>query len=164
MTVCCRARRASRKRRLWAIHGDLDTSNAVPTAVASSHRLAGSGMVGIPAKLAGWLLASQGAALENKDLGITANVILPSTMDTEANRNAYPKADPSKWVQPERVAALAVFLVSGSGAQINGTAIPLYTGKMPRPCPQLGQRPDWLPLAHWQSAIANHSCGPAIRE
>jgi NAD(P)-dependent dehydrogenase (short-subunit alcohol dehydrogenase family) len=66
------------------------------------------------------------AALENKDLGITANVILPSTMNTEANRNADPKADPSKWVQPERVAALAVFLASGSGAQINGSAIPVY--------------------------------------
>ena len=66
------------------------------------------------------------AALENKDLGITANVILPSTMNTEANRNADPKADPSKWVQPERVAALAVFLASGSGAQINGAAIPVY--------------------------------------
>jgi len=66
------------------------------------------------------------AALENQDLGITANVILPSTMNTEANRSADPKADPSKWVQPERVAALAVFLVSGSGAQINGAAIPVY--------------------------------------
>jgi len=66
------------------------------------------------------------AALENKDLGITANVILPSTMNTEANRNADPKADPSKWVQPERVAALTVFLVSDSGAQINAAAIPVY--------------------------------------
>jgi NAD(P)-dependent dehydrogenase (short-subunit alcohol dehydrogenase family) len=66
------------------------------------------------------------SALENKDLGITANVILPSTMNTEANRNADPKADPSKWVQPVRVAALAVFLASGSGAQINGSAIPVY--------------------------------------
>jgi len=66
------------------------------------------------------------AALENKDLDITANVILPSTMNTEANRNAEPKADPSKWVQPERVAALTVFLVSDSGAQINAAAIPVY--------------------------------------
>jgi len=66
------------------------------------------------------------AALENKDLDITANVILPSTMNTEANRNADPKADPSKWVQPERVAAVTVFLVSDSGAQINAAAIPVY--------------------------------------
>lgn len=66
------------------------------------------------------------AALENKDLGITANVILPSTMNTEANRKANPSADPSRWVQPERVAALAAFLVSDSGAQITGAAIPVY--------------------------------------
>jgi NAD(P)-dependent dehydrogenase (short-subunit alcohol dehydrogenase family) len=66
------------------------------------------------------------AALENKDLDITANVILPSTMNTEANRNADPKADPSKWVKPERVAAVTVFLVSDSGAQINAAAIPVY--------------------------------------
>ncbi|HUJ23308.1 MAG TPA: SDR family NAD(P)-dependent oxidoreductase [Bryobacteraceae bacterium] len=66
------------------------------------------------------------AALENKELGITANVILPSTMDTEANRKANPSADPSKWVQPGQVAALAVFLVSESAAQITGAALPVY--------------------------------------
>ena len=66
------------------------------------------------------------AALENKDLGITANAILPSTMNTAANRKAAPGADPSKWVQPEHVAALAAFLVSESGGQISGAAIPVY--------------------------------------
>jgi len=66
------------------------------------------------------------AALENKDLGITANAILPSTMNTAANRKAEPGADPSKWVQPERVAALAVFLGSDAGGQITGAAIPVY--------------------------------------
>ena len=66
------------------------------------------------------------AALENKDLGITANAILPSTMNTAANRKADPGADPSKWVQPERVAALAAFLASDSGGQITGAAIPVY--------------------------------------
>jgi NAD(P)-dependent dehydrogenase (short-subunit alcohol dehydrogenase family) len=66
------------------------------------------------------------AALENKDLGITANTILPSTMNTAANRKSDPAADPSKWVQPERVAALATFLASDAGAQITGAAIPIY--------------------------------------
>jgi NAD(P)-dependent dehydrogenase (short-subunit alcohol dehydrogenase family) len=68
----------------------------------------------------------QTAALENKDLGITANVILPATMNTNANRKANPGADPSKWVQPERVAALVAFLASPAGAQITGAAIPIY--------------------------------------
>ena len=68
----------------------------------------------------------QTAALENKDLGITANVILPATMNTNANHKANPGADPSKWVQPERVAALVAFLASPAGAQITGAAIPIY--------------------------------------
>lgn len=66
------------------------------------------------------------AALENRDLGITANVILPGTIDTEANRKMDPKADRSRWVSPDRIADLAVFLVSDAGAQISGAAIPFY--------------------------------------
>jgi NAD(P)-dependent dehydrogenase (short-subunit alcohol dehydrogenase family) len=68
----------------------------------------------------------QTTALENKDLEITANVILPGTMDTPANRKAMPGADPAKRVQPERVAALVAFLASPAGAQITGAAIPVY--------------------------------------
>jgi NAD(P)-dependent dehydrogenase (short-subunit alcohol dehydrogenase family) len=66
------------------------------------------------------------AALENRELGITANLILPGTIDTEANRRADPKADRSRWVSPEGIAALAVFLVSDAAAQITGAAIPFY--------------------------------------
>jgi NAD(P)-dependent dehydrogenase (short-subunit alcohol dehydrogenase family) len=66
------------------------------------------------------------AALENQDLGITANVILPAAMNTDANRKADPAADPAKWVQPERVAALVAFLASPAAAQITGAAIPVY--------------------------------------
>jgi NAD(P)-dependent dehydrogenase (short-subunit alcohol dehydrogenase family) len=65
-------------------------------------------------------------ALENKDLPITANVILPGTMDTPANRTAMPKADTSKWVQPARVAGLIVWLASEAGKDVNGAAIPVY--------------------------------------
>jgi hypothetical protein len=43
LTVCCRGRRTSRKRRLWAIRGDLDTSNTIPAAVASNRSEEGSG-------------------------------------------------------------------------------------------------------------------------
>ncbi|MFN7993955.1 MAG: SDR family NAD(P)-dependent oxidoreductase [Bryobacteraceae bacterium] len=66
------------------------------------------------------------AALENKDAGVTANAILPGTMDTDANRKAMPGADVSRWVQTERVAELVRFLVSDAGAQITGAAIPFY--------------------------------------
>jgi NAD(P)-dependent dehydrogenase (short-subunit alcohol dehydrogenase family) len=66
------------------------------------------------------------AALENKDLGITVNAILPGTMNTEANRKADPAADFSRWVPPENVAGLAIFLTSDAAAHITGAAIPVY--------------------------------------
>ena len=66
------------------------------------------------------------AALENRDAGITANVILPGTIDTTGNRVSDPQGDHSKWISPARIAALAVFLASDAGAQITGAAIPVY--------------------------------------
>ena len=65
-------------------------------------------------------------ALENRDAGLTANVILPGTMDTPANRKAMPTADFSKWVQPARVASLIVWLAGDAGKDVNGAAIPVY--------------------------------------
>jgi NAD(P)-dependent dehydrogenase (short-subunit alcohol dehydrogenase family) len=65
-------------------------------------------------------------ALENKDLGITANVLLPGTMDTPANRKAMPGADTSKWVEPASVAALLAWLASDTGKDVNGAVIPVY--------------------------------------
>ena len=68
----------------------------------------------------------QTAALENKDAGLTANVILPGTMDTPTNREAMPRADVSKWVHPENVASLILWLASDAGKDVNGAAIPVY--------------------------------------
>ncbi|HUB03380.1 MAG TPA: SDR family NAD(P)-dependent oxidoreductase [Terriglobales bacterium] len=65
-------------------------------------------------------------ALENKDSGLKANVILPATMDTPANRQAMPKADFSKWVQPSSVASLMVWLAGDAGRDVNGAVIPVY--------------------------------------
>jgi NAD(P)-dependent dehydrogenase (short-subunit alcohol dehydrogenase family) len=68
----------------------------------------------------------QTVALENRDAGTTANVILPGTMDTPANRKAMPDADFSKWVQPATVASLMVWLASEAGKDLNGAVIPVY--------------------------------------
>ncbi len=65
-------------------------------------------------------------ALENKDAGITANVILPGTMDTPTNRQSNPSADFSKWVNPVNVASLVLWLASDAGKDINGAVIPIY--------------------------------------
>jgi NAD(P)-dependent dehydrogenase (short-subunit alcohol dehydrogenase family) len=65
-------------------------------------------------------------AAENKDLGITANVIVPGTMDTPANRMNEPRADFSRWIQPENVASLILWLASDAAAQLSGAVIPVY--------------------------------------
>ena len=69
-------------------------------------------------------------ALENKSAGITANVVLPSTMDTPINRKVMPDADFSKWVQPIQVADMLVHLTSEQASQINGAVIPIYGGEL----------------------------------
>jgi NAD(P)-dependent dehydrogenase (short-subunit alcohol dehydrogenase family) len=68
----------------------------------------------------------QTVALENKDKGIRANVILPGTMDTPANRAAMPKANFAKWVNPAHVAELVLLLAGEVGGEITGAAIPIY--------------------------------------
>jgi NAD(P)-dependent dehydrogenase (short-subunit alcohol dehydrogenase family) len=65
-------------------------------------------------------------ALENKDAGITANVILPGTIDTPANRKAMPGADTTQWVQPASIASLIVWLAGDAGKDVTGAAIPVY--------------------------------------
>lgn len=65
-------------------------------------------------------------ARENKDAGITANSILPGTIDTAANRAAMPKADTSQWVQPSSIASLILWLASEAGKDVTGAAIPVY--------------------------------------
>jgi len=63
---------------------------------------------------------------ELKQSGVTANAILPSVIDTAANRASMPKADHSTWVPPHDIAALLSFL-AGAGAQsVSGALIPIY--------------------------------------
>lgn len=60
-----------------------------------------------------------------KDEGITANVVQPSVIDNADNRAAMPKADPAKWVRPDELAAVIVFLTSAESSAITGAAIPV---------------------------------------
>ncbi|HEY7454070.1 MAG TPA: SDR family NAD(P)-dependent oxidoreductase [Thermoleophilaceae bacterium] len=61
-----------------------------------------------------------------RSYGIRANAILPSVIDTPANRADQPDADHSKWVQPAEIAKVVRFLVSGDSAVTSGGAIPVY--------------------------------------
>ena len=86
----------------------------------------GPGVGAYSASKAALVALIQTVALENKDLAITANVILPGTMDTPANRKAMPGADTSQWVQPASVASLIVWLAGEAGKDVNGAVIPVY--------------------------------------
>ena len=65
-------------------------------------------------------------ASENAEFGISANIVMPGTMDTPANRKAMPDADFAKWVHPSQVARLVVALASDELSQVSGAAIPIY--------------------------------------
>jgi NAD(P)-dependent dehydrogenase (short-subunit alcohol dehydrogenase family) len=86
----------------------------------------GAGVGAYSASKAAMVSLIRTVALENKDVGITANVILPGTIDTPANRKAMPKADFSKWVRPASVASLIVWLAGDAGKDLNGAVIPVY--------------------------------------
>jgi len=86
----------------------------------------GAGVGAYSASKAGMVSLIRTVAAENKDADVRANVILPGTMDTPANRRAMPKADPAKWVHPASVASLIVWLASDAAKDVNGAAIPVY--------------------------------------
>lgn len=65
-------------------------------------------------------------AAEYKHQGITANCVLPGTIDTPQNRAEMPNADWSKWVPPAAIAGAFVFLASDAAAHITGAALPVY--------------------------------------
>jgi NAD(P)-dependent dehydrogenase (short-subunit alcohol dehydrogenase family) len=64
-------------------------------------------------------------ALENKDAGLTANAVLPGTIDTPANRKAMPIAEFSTWLQQRDVVNLVLRLTADRASKITGTAIPI---------------------------------------
>lgn len=103
------------------------TGNGRIVAIGSRAALEpGAGVGAYSASKAAMVSLIRTVALENKDAGITANVILPGTMDTPTNRKFMPNADVSKWVRPAAVASLIVWLVGDAGKDVNGSMIPIY--------------------------------------
>jgi NAD(P)-dependent dehydrogenase (short-subunit alcohol dehydrogenase family) len=73
------------------------------------------------------LIALVAAASEEvKHDGVTVNCILPSVIDTPANRAAQGDADHSRWVKPEEIGHVIRFLASPEGSAVTGAAIPVY--------------------------------------
>ncbi len=82
------------------------------------------GLIAYTVAKAGVITLTQALAKEVGS-GITVNAVLPSTMDTRANRQAMPDADRSKWVSPDAVAEVIAYLASGAAAMVSGAAIPV---------------------------------------
>jgi NAD(P)-dependent dehydrogenase (short-subunit alcohol dehydrogenase family) len=69
---------------------------------------------------------TEAQADEVRDAGVTVNAILPSIIDTSANRAAMPKANTSRWPTAEQVARVVLFLASDDAGLISGASIPVY--------------------------------------
>ena len=68
---------------------------------------------------------TESMAAELRDKGINVNCVLPSIIDTPANRRDMPKADFSKWVAPEALAEVIAFLASHASRAVHGAAVPV---------------------------------------
>jgi len=86
----------------------------------------GAGASLYAASKAGAVALMDSLAAEVKTYNINVNSVLPSIIDTAANRQAMPKADFSKWPKPEQIARVVLFLCSEESRLIHGAAIPVY--------------------------------------
>jgi NAD(P)-dependent dehydrogenase (short-subunit alcohol dehydrogenase family) len=84
------------------------------------------GAAAYAASKAGALAMIDSLAEDLKGTGVRVNSILPSIIDTEANRKAMPGADFQKWPKPEDIARVILFLCSDDAKLIHGAAIPVY--------------------------------------
>lgn len=85
-----------------------------------------AGAAAYAASKAAVVALAQATAAEVRDFGVRVNAILPSTLDTPANRAAMPDADAAKWVTLESAAGVVAFLLSDDGRDVRGAALPVY--------------------------------------
>jgi NAD(P)-dependent dehydrogenase (short-subunit alcohol dehydrogenase family) len=84
------------------------------------------GAVGYVSSKAAVLAFAQAVAADYRDRGVRCNAVLPSVVDTPANREAQPDADHSRWVAPAEIAGVIRFLCSDESAPVSGAAVPVY--------------------------------------
>lgn len=95
--------------------------------VSARRGLSGSAkLAAYSASKSGLIRLVESLSAEVKDAGITVNCVLPGTIDTPDNRAAMPNADISKWVAPEAIAEVIMFLASNAGRAVTGAALPVY--------------------------------------
>jgi NAD(P)-dependent dehydrogenase (short-subunit alcohol dehydrogenase family) len=85
-----------------------------------------SGAAGYIASKAAVIAFAKAIAVEYKNDGVRCNVILPSVIDTPANRTSMPNADHERWVKPAEIAGVIAHLLSPNAAPTSGAEIPVY--------------------------------------
>ncbi len=85
-----------------------------------------SGAAGYISSKAAVIAFAHAVAVEYKNDGIRCNAILPSVIDTPANRASMPNADHSRWVKPSEIAGVIAHLLSDDSSPTSGAAIPVY--------------------------------------
>ncbi len=85
-----------------------------------------AGMSAYSASKAGLINFTEALSAEGREHNITANVVIPSIIDTPDNRKAMPAANFDNWVKPEMIAETVLFLCSEAAADISGAVIPVY--------------------------------------
>jgi len=105
----------------------LSTSNAgrIVNISAAGSVKAAAGMGAYAASKSGVARLTEALAEELKDKAITVNAVLPSIIDTAANRADMPTADFSRWVTPAQLAGVIVFLLSDRASAVTGALLPV---------------------------------------
>ncbi len=85
-----------------------------------------SGAAGYIASKAAVIAFARAVAVEYRDDGVRCNAILPSVIDTPANRTSMPKADHERWVKPAEIAGVVAHLLSPDSSPISGAEVPVY--------------------------------------
>lgn len=101
-------------------------SGAIVNIAAKAALDHGAGAAAYVAAKAAAVAMIDSLAEDLKGTGIRVNSVLPSIIDTEANRKAMPKADFAKWPKPEDIARVIVFLCGDSAKVIHGAAVPVF--------------------------------------
>jgi NAD(P)-dependent dehydrogenase (short-subunit alcohol dehydrogenase family) len=84
------------------------------------------GAAGYVSSKAAVIAFAQAVAVEYRDDGIRCNCVLPSVIDTPANRASMPDADFDRWVKPTEIAGVIAHLLSAESVPTSGAAIPVY--------------------------------------
>ncbi len=103
----------------------LDGGGSVVTVGARAAETAGTGMAAYAVAKSAVHTLTRVLAMENRERGVRFNAVLPGIIDTPANREAMPDADPSTWTPPVAIARVMAFLLSPESAPLTGALLPV---------------------------------------